>query len=51
MVHDVIQIQNNGITIKTNFSYTILQLLALLTVQSLIDVKKINQPVNTSQIH
>ena len=42
LVHDVIQIQNNGIMIKTNFSYTILELLALLTVQSLMDVRKVN---------
>ena len=31
VVHDMIQIQNNGITIKTNFSYTIPDLIALLT--------------------
>ena len=50
VVHDVIQIQNNGITMKTNFSYTILDLVALLTAQSLMDVRRLNQPANSDLI-
>ena len=45
VIYDIIQIQNNGISIKTNFTYTILDLIAILTIQSLMDmdVRKITQ--------
>ena len=43
VVHDIIQIQNNGIKIKTNFSYTIIELMAVLTVQSFMDVRMVSQ--------
>ena len=41
VVHDIVQIQNNGLMVKTNFNYTIRDLLALICIDSLLDVRQI----------
>jgi len=41
VVHDIVQIQNNGLVVKTNFNYSMRDLLALLCMPSLLDVRKI----------
>lgn len=40
IIHDIVQIQNNGIKVKTNFSLSYLDLLAVLTIGSLLDYKQ-----------
>lgn len=41
MIHDIISIQNNGLNVKTNFSYTMLDLIAISMVGSILDVRNI----------
>lgn len=41
LIHDFVQIQNNGLRVKTNFNYTIRDLLALLCMPSLLDVRQV----------
>lgn len=41
VVHDIVQIQNNGLIVKTNFNYSVRDLLALVCMQSLLDVRQI----------
>lgn len=44
LIHDIIQIQNNGITVKANFDFTVVEILALVTAQSMTDVRKVATP-------
>lgn len=41
VVHDIVQIQNNGLMVKTNFNYTVRDCLALICIDSLLDVRQI----------
>ena len=43
VVHDIIQIQNNGLGVKTNFSYNTREVLAILCLPALTDAKRISQ--------
>ena len=44
MVYDVIHIQNNGINVKTNFSYTLLDVLGIIVIGPLMDCKSVSMP-------
>lgn len=39
IVYDIIHIQNNGIDVKTNFSYRLIDLLGILVIGSLLDMR------------
>ena len=39
LIHDIVQIQNNGIKMKTNFNYTLLDLLGIVIMGSLLDFR------------
>lgn len=41
LIHDIVQMQNNGLMVKTNFNYTVRDLLALMSMRSLLDVRQI----------
>ena len=41
IIHDIISIQNNGLGVKTNFSYSMLDLIAISMSQSFLDVRNI----------
>ena len=41
IIHDIISIQNNGLGVKTNFSYSMLDLIAISMSKSFLDVRNI----------
>ena len=42
LIHDVVQIQNNGIKVKTNFNYSQLEILGILSIGSVLDFRSVN---------
>ena len=42
IIHDVISIQCNGLSVKTNFNYSMLDLLAIVCSPQVLDIKKVN---------
>lgn len=41
LIHDVISIQCNGMNVKTNFNYTKIDLVAIMCLPQLLDIKQI----------
>jgi hypothetical protein len=41
MIHDIISIQSNGLNVKTNFNYSMIDLIAITLSRPVLDVKNI----------
>lgn len=42
VIHDVISIQCNGLSVKTNFSYSKIDLMAIVCSPQLLDIKNVS---------